>query len=92
MKDAIIEELRKGDLFAHEIKDALKISYCDLWKSLEQLKAEGKVTQYFRETPPSATICFGLSGSRKEPLSVRWSRGIKPWCPPAKPRLRPSGV
>lgn len=89
INEKIVNLLGKGDLFAHEIKDALGISYKDLWESLEQLKSEGKISQYFRETPPSATICFCLSGNRKIPLSVRWGRGIKPWTPAAKPRVRP---
>jgi hypothetical protein len=87
--EKIVNLLRRSNLFAHEIKDALNISYGELWKSLEQLKTEGKVSQYFRETPLSATICFCLSENRKVPLSIRWGRGIKPWTPAAKPRLRP---
>jgi len=87
--EKIVNLLGRNDMFAYEIKDALGISYAELWKSLKQLKSEGKISQYFRETPPSATICFCLSGNRKIPLSVRWMQGIKPWTPPAKPRLRP---
>lgn len=84
--EKIVNLLAKGDLFAHEIKDAIGISYSDLWKSLQQLKSENKISQYFRETPPSATICFCLSENRKQSLSVRWGEGIKPWTPATKPR------
>ncbi len=87
--EKILDLLSKGNLFAHELQEALKISYGELWQSLKELKQENKISQYFRETSPSATICFCLSENRKQSLSVRWGRGIKPWTPAAKPRLRP---
>jgi hypothetical protein len=89
INDRIITELRKGDMFAHEIKAALNIGYSELWEAIKQLESEGLIRRYFRETPPSATLCYCLSSNRKVPLSVRWNQGIKPWTPAAKPALRP---
>lgn len=77
--EKIVNLLVRRDLFAHEIKNILGISYEVLWESLKQLKAEGKVSQYFRNTPPSATICFCLSGNKKSILVK--DKGIKPWTP-----------
>lgn len=82
----IIDLLSKGDLLTHEMKEALNVGYSELWEALRKLKREGKISQYFRPTPPSATACFCLSGKRKIPLSIQWGRGIKPWTPPARPR------
>jgi len=85
INDRIIAELRKGDMFAHELKTMLNVQYAELWEAIKQLKKEGSICQYFRETPPSATLCFCLPENRKRSLSVRWGRGIKPWTPAAKP-------
>ena len=79
--EKILDLLSKGDLFAHEIKAILNIGYGDLWQYLKQLKEQKKVSQYFRDTPPSSTICYCLFENRKQPLSVRWGKGIKPWTP-----------
>lgn len=82
IKDEIIRQLDKGDMSAHGLKDALGIiSYLTIWDAIKQLKDAGEIEQYFRMTAPSATICFCLPGRKKEPLSVRWNRGIKPWTP-----------
>ena len=89
INEKIVNLLGKGDLLAHEIKEALGVGYGEIWEALRELKEEGKISQYFRLTPPSATACFCLSGKEKIPLSVRWSRGIKPWTPAAKPGVRP---
>jgi|694.fasta_scaffold102127_4 hypothetical protein len=80
-KDKILAQLNKGDMFAIEIKQALKISNIELWDSIKELREAGEIHQYFRMTTPSATICFCLPGRKKEPPSVRWSRGVKPWTP-----------
>jgi hypothetical protein len=84
INDRVIAELRKGGMFAHEIKSALNIQYSELWEAIKQLESEGLIRRYFRETPPSATLCYCLSSNRKVPLSVRWNQGIKPWTPAAK--------
>lgn len=89
INEKIINLLSKGDLLTHEMKEALNVGYGELWEALRELKGEGKICQYFRPTPPSATACFCLSGKKKIPLSVRWGRGIKPWTPPARPGVRP---
>ena len=86
INEKIINLLSKGDLFTHEMKEALNVEYGELWEALRELKKKGKISQYFRPTPPSATACFRLSGKRKIPLSARWGKGIKPWTPPARPR------
>lgn len=80
-KDKILAQLSKGDMFAIEIKQVLKISNIELWDSIKELREAGEIHQYFRMTPPSATLYFCLPGRKKEPLSVRWNRGIKPWTP-----------
>ncbi|MFM6778676.1 MAG: hypothetical protein ACKPKJ_17060 [Dolichospermum sp.] len=73
-------------MLTHEMKAALNVEYGELWEALRKLKEDGKISQYFRPTPPSATACFRLSEKRKIPLSARWGKGIKPWTPPARPR------
>jgi hypothetical protein len=85
INEKILDLLSRGDLFVYELKDALGVSYGDLWGCLEQLKKENKISQYFRDTFPSPTICFCLSENRKQSLSVRWGKGIKPWTPASKP-------
>lgn len=84
-KDRIISELTESDKFACELKDNLNITYRELWKAIRLLENEGKIIRYFRETPPSASLCFCLSKKRRQPLSIRWNRsqetGIKPWQP-----------
>lgn len=81
IKDKILAQLSKGDMFAIEIKQALKISNIELWDCIKELREAGEIHQYFRMTPPSATLYFCLPGRKKEPLSVRWNGGIKPWTP-----------
>ena len=78
-KDKIVNLLAKGDMFPSEIKAALSITYRELWLSIGQLKAEGRIVQYFRNTPPSATLCFCLPANRKPTLPN--IKGIKPWTP-----------
>ena len=80
-KDKILSQLSKGDMFAIEIKQSLRITNIELWEAIKELREAGEISQYFRMTAPSATICFCLPGRKKEPLSVRWNRGIKPWTP-----------
>lgn len=88
----IIEELRKGDRFPGELKDACGTSYREFWKAISQLESEGKICRYFRNTPPSASLCFTLPENQKKPLVVRWNRntgqGIKPWSPLVSPFKR----
>jgi hypothetical protein len=66
-----LEELARGDRFASQLKDAVKISYQELWRAIYQLEAEEKIKRYFRETPPSATLTFTLDQSVKKP-TIRW--------------------
>lgn len=64
IKLGIIEELKKGDRFACELKDALRIQkYLELWAAIKSLKDEGKIEHYFAPTPPSATLTYKLSDS-----------------------------
>lgn len=77
--EKIVNLLARRDLFAHEIKNILGISYKELWQCLKQLKAQGRIFQYFRDTPVSATICFCLPGNQKPTLNN--NKGIKSWTP-----------
>ena len=80
-KDKILAQLSKGDMFAIEIKQSLRITNIELWEAIKELREAGEISQYFRLIAPSATLYFCLPGRKKEPLSVRWNRGIKPWTP-----------
>ena len=82
IKDEIIRQLDKSDMSAHGLKEALGImSYWTIWDAIKELKDAGEIEQYFRLIAPSATLYFCLPGRKKEPLSVRWNRGIRPWTP-----------
>ncbi|MBN3949420.1 MAG: hypothetical protein HWQ38_24320 [Nostoc sp. NMS7] len=61
IKSGIIAELKRGDRFASELKDALKIKrYPELWTAISELEKDGIVGHYFKETPPSATLAYTL--------------------------------
>jgi hypothetical protein len=64
-----------------EIKQSLGVSNIQLWDAIKELEDSNEIERYFRMTPPSATICFCIAGTRKPSLSVQWGRGIKPWTP-----------
>jgi len=72
----IIEELKKGDRFASELKDALQIKrYPDLWTAIATLEQAGEIEHFFRETPPSATLAYRI----KRQVTAPASRPILPW-------------
>lgn len=47
-KDKILAQLNKGDMFAIEIKQALKISNIELWDSIKELRVSINSTSYKR--------------------------------------------
>lgn len=75
MKEGIIKELKKGDKFACELKDALQIKrYPELWAAISSLKSEGKIEHYFASTPPSATLTYKLADRPKPSSILPWGR------------------
>ncbi|MBN3948380.1 MAG: hypothetical protein HWQ38_18775 [Nostoc sp. NMS7] len=76
IKEQIIEELRKGDRFAGELKDALQIArYPELWTAIASLEAEGKIEHYFKDESPNAAVVYRLV--RRE--SFKTLSPILPW-------------
>ncbi len=72
IKKQILHELSKGDRFASELKDVTGVSYRTLWTAIAQLEANGEIKRYFRDTSPSATLCFTVSRVEKKPLIDWW--------------------
>ena len=72
MKDRIIEELKRGDRLAYELRDVLNIRYKKLWPLLEDLKKEGKIVSYFKETPPSVALAYTLAKRKSDQQTSKY--------------------
>ncbi len=68
IKERILQELKRGDRFASELKDALNLKrYPDLWMAISTLESEGKIEHYFKATQPSATLTYRLLNKPESP-------------------------
>jgi hypothetical protein len=73
LEDKIIEELRKGDRNASQLKQSVHFEKeAEFWSAIASLEIEGQIKHYFASTPPSATLTYRLSTTVK-------SAPIPPW-------------
>lgn len=62
VKEKILIELAKGDRLYLDLLQAIEMdANAIFWTAIAQLKEEGKIRHYFSNTPPSATLTYGLN-------------------------------
>jgi hypothetical protein len=93
IEEKIIEELKKGDRNANQLKQSLQVGRDPkFWSVIAYLELNGLIGHYFALTPPSATLTYKLcivllpakNASLKEPPSEVISQDKSAPTPPWK--------